>query len=257
MVDAWTAGARVDPGRTGLFLDFDGTLAPIVADPAAAAPIPGTGRLLGSLSERYRRVAVISGRPVAYLLGELAGAGATELYGLYGLEHTTVALPDIHTAEEGEIWRPVVADAAAQAQAEVPAGVRVEAKGLTVTLHYRNVPERADWVEHYSGELADGHGLGRHRGKMSFELRPPVRIDKGTVVGDLTSGLTSVLFAGDDLGDLPAFEALVRLRRAGVATLSVASGGTETPAAVIEAADVVVGGPPGVMALLESLLPAS
>lgn len=226
-----------------------------MADPAAAAPVPGAGRLLGALSESYRRVAVISGRPAAYLLGQLAGSGTTELYGLYGLEEASGNGPEIHTREEGEAWRPVVGQAAAQALAEVPAGVRVETKGLTVTLHYRGAAEQGDWVDEYSGELAQRHGLSRHPGKMSFELRPPVRIDKGTVVGDLADGLVNVIFAGDDLGDLPAFDALAQLRRSGAATLAVASGGPEIPAAVTEAADVVVDGPLGVIALLEGLLP--
>lgn len=225
-----------------------------MADPAAAAPPPVAGRLLGALSERYGRVAVISGRPVAYLLGHLAGSGATELYGLYGLEQATGRRAEVHTREEGEAWRPAVAGATEEAEREVPPGVHVEKKGLTVTLHYRGAPDTGGWVERYSGALAERHGLSRHPGKMSFELRPPVRIDKGTVVGDLATGLMSVLFAGDDLGDLPAFETLARLRRLGVATLGVASGGPETPQAVLDAADLVVDGPPGVMALLEDLL---
>ncbi len=60
-------------------------------------------------------------------------------------------------------------------------------------------------------------------------------------------------FAGDDIGDLPAFAALGRLAAAGVATLAVAVGGPETPEAVLAAADIVVDGPPGLLALLEAL----
>ena len=51
------------PERAALFCDFDGTLAPIVADPADARPLPGATDVLGVLAGRYRLVAVVSGRP--------------------------------------------------------------------------------------------------------------------------------------------------------------------------------------------------
>ena len=55
------------PGRTALFTDFDGTLAPIVTDPATARPAPGAIEALARLAGRYRRVAVVSGRPLEFL----------------------------------------------------------------------------------------------------------------------------------------------------------------------------------------------
>ena len=237
----------------GLFVDFDGTLAPIVSDPAAASPHPDAAGLLRRLSERWGRVVVVSGRPVSYLRGHLAAAGRTELYGLYGLEQASAG-SDTRTRPEGEAWRRPVDEAAEAAERDAPAGVHVEHKGLTVTLHYRNAPDRAGWVERFAEDVSRRSGLATHGGKMSVELRPPVEVDKGTVVRDLADGMGAVLFAGDDLGDLPAFEELRRLRAAGVATLGVASGGAETPAPVLEAADVVVDGPAGVVDLLEGLL---
>src|SRR5262249_19158482 len=75
------------PAPAGVFLDFDGPLAPIVEVPEDARPLPGAAALLGQLAERYRRVAVVSGRPLAFLLDHLgASAGHAELVGLYGLE---------------------------------------------------------------------------------------------------------------------------------------------------------------------------
>lgn len=215
---------------------------------------------LARLASRYRRVAVVSGRPVAYLLehlGEAAGAGGVELIGLYGTQRTRWDAGEqrvaVEESTEAARWRDVLSDSAERAEAAAPAGTTVERKGLAVTLHYRRAPEHAGWVQDFASAEAGRTGLVAHPGKMSFELRPPVVTDKGTVVEELAAGLRAVLFAGDDVGDVPAFEALRRLRGAGVDTLAVAVGGTETPADVTRAADVVVDGPAGVLQLLNEI----
>ncbi len=143
--------------------------------------------------------------------------------------------------------------AAADDAARVLGAGAVERKGLTVALHYRSDPDRESAVVALAGELATRYGLAAHGGKMSVELRPRVKVDKGTVLRELSSGLAAVAFAGDDLGDLPAFAALNRLRQAGVAILSVASAGPETPPEVVAAADLAVDGPDGVLAVLRQL----
>lgn len=222
-------------------------------DPAAARPHDDAVSVLAVLAARWGTVAVVSGRPAAFLAEHLTGAGRTQYLGLYGLERVTGAARTVATDPAAEQWRDAVASAAVEAQAVVPAGVVVERKGLTVTLHYRAVPERSGDVERLAGDLARARRLVAHPGKMSVELRPPVKVDKGTVLSDLAGGLTAVAFAGDDVGDLPAFAALERLRAAGVTTLSVASGGPETPPEVIDAADVAVEGPDGILAVLRRL----
>ncbi len=236
-----------------MFLDFDGTLAPIVDVPAEARPLPGSAAVLARLAARYRRVAVISGRPVAFLSQQLgAEAGPVELIGLYGLERVVGGHrlpPDPAVAR----WQSVIAAAAERAEATAPVGVRVEPKGLAVTLHFRAAPEAETWAADVAAAEATRSGLEAQPGKMSWELRPPVPTDKGTVVDELAAGLAAVCFAGDDNGDLPAFEALRRLAAGGVATLAVAVAGPETPAAVLSAADIAVDGPPDLLALLERL----
>jgi trehalose 6-phosphate phosphatase len=89
---------------------------------------------------------------------------------------------------------------------------------------------------------------------MSWELRAPVRRDKGTVVTELAEGLSAACFMGDDVGDLPAFDALDRLDAAGVAVLKVGVRSEEAPVELLERADVVVDGPAGVVDLLRRLL---
>src|SRR6185436_2250203 len=97
-------------------------------------------------------------------------------------------------------------------------------------------------------------GLAVHPARMSYELRPPVPHDKGLVLARAAAGLTHVLFAGDDRGDLDAFDALDRLAsgdRATVARVAVRS--DESPAELLDRADVVVEGPEGVLRLLQAL----
>ena len=77
---------RSAPGSAGVLTDFDGTLAPIVDDPEAARPLDGVAPVLARLGLRYRVVAVVSGRPVAYLLDRLGSPKGVTLVGLYGLE---------------------------------------------------------------------------------------------------------------------------------------------------------------------------
>lgn len=236
-----------------MFVDFDGTLASIVEEPAAARPHRDAVAVLAGLAARWGTVAVVSGRPAAFLSEHLAGAGRTTLLGLYGMERASGGASAVDTHPEAERWRDAVTAAADDAQVAVPAGASVERKGLTVTLHYRAVPERAGEVERIASELGRRHRLRTHQGKMSVELRPPLAVDKGTVLAGLAAGLDAVAFAGDDIGDLPAFAVLGRLRAGGVATLSIASGGPETPHEVVEAADLAVDGPEGVLTVLRRL----
>ena len=89
---------------------------------------------------------------------------------------------------------------------------------------------------------------------MAVELRPPVPVDKGTTVVDLSRHAKTVAVAGDDAGDLPAFAALRALAQTGAlehaVTIGVAS--DEGPPEV-GAADLVVDGPSGLAELLDGL----
>lgn len=242
------------PGRSAILTDFDGTLAPIVDDPTKAVPLPGVPATLAALGSRYARVAVISGRPVAYLvehLGAEVEASGVTLVGLYGLE--TVRGGQVQEVSSASHWRPVVDQVAREAEAEAPAGVGVEHKGLAVTLHVRAAPECLGWVETWAAAHAASSGLVAHPGRMSVELRPPLETDKGTVVTELAAGLDAVCYLGDDRGDLPAFAALSRLSQAGRDVLAVAVRSHEAPPELLGAANLVVEGPAGVLELLQAL----
>lgn len=239
------------PGTAGVFTDFDGTLSEIVADPSAARPLPGAKSVLADLSGRLARVAVISGRPVSYLEHHLGDVPRLHLIGFYGLE--TLCDGHLEVAAEARPWEPVVAGVVEEARKVAPPGVDLEPKGLSAVLHARRRPEHLDWALSWAAEVAERTGLVPRPGRMSVELLPPVGIDKGTVVGGLGTGLSAIAFVGDDTGDIPAFDALDRLRDDGAQTLAVAAVSAEVPTALSERADAVVDGPAGVLGLLEEL----
>lgn len=232
-----------------VFVDFDGSLAPIVARPEDARPLPAAVEALARLAEAGAQVAVISGRPVAFL--EPWFPPGVRLAGLYGLERRVDGRRADHP--EAARWRPVVDGAAERARRQLPTDVGVEDKGGSLTLHFRTSPGLADTVAAWAAAEAGASGLQPRPAKMSVELHPPVHVDKGRVVAEWVEDADPVLFAGDDAGDLPAFEALADLRRQGRTTLAVAVAGPEAPAAVLAAADVTVEGPPGLAGFLTEL----
>jgi trehalose 6-phosphate phosphatase len=237
-----------DPAHSALCLDFDGTLAPIVTDPVGVRPWPGVPALLSRLATRFAVVAVISGRPADFLHNALESPAGVTLIGLYGLGQVGPA---------AGTWVPVIAAAAARARAEAPAGVYVEPKGLTVTLHWRNAPATEPWVIAFAADEARLQGVKIFPGRMSLELRPPLEVDKGTVVRSLVEGMRAVAVFGDDLGDLPAFEAVAALAARGVAVARIAVVDAESDERVAAQADLVVPGPAAAVALLGQLADAA
>jgi trehalose 6-phosphate phosphatase len=241
---------RADPEHAGILTDFDGTLSPIVEEPAAARPLDGIPALLDELAHRYALVAVLSGRPVTFLQQWLPPS--VLLSGLYGLEVVRDGLRNDHPS--GGMWREVIDDVATVARATGPRDMRVEGKGLSLTLHYRGHPEIEGKVREVAGRQAARSGLSIRPARMSFELHPPIPADKGTALRDLAGGLSSMCFLGDDLGDLPAFAELERLAGDGVAAVRIAVRSDEAPEELLDAADLVVDGPEGARDLLRELL---
>jgi trehalose 6-phosphate phosphatase len=239
------------PERAAVIADFDGTLAPIVDDPAKARPLPGAERVLGMLARRLGRVAVVSGRPVSFLRAALPIEGLT-LVGQYGLERFEGGVVVTHPAAQANIGR--IEAAAKEAQAEIP-GLLVENKGVAVALHWRTSPEFGPQAVALGRRLAQTHGLAIQPGRLALELRAPVEIDKGTVAEELCLGRDAVLVAGDDHGDLAAFDAIARRREAGELRhgLLVAIRSPEAPPALLARADHHVDGPSGFLELLAGL----
>jgi len=251
--DATIAALSAAPSSTALLLDFDGTLSPIVARPDDARPHPAVLDHLRAVAPVLGRVAVVSGRSVDFLDRHVDVPGVV-FAGLYGLELLDENGHRVHPAAQG--YAEAIAAAAGEAEARLP-GVLVERKGgVTVTLHWRMVPDREAEVRAVASDLAHTHGLDApQRGRMAVELRPPVRVDKGTAVDALVAGFAVGAFVGDDAGDLPAFAALGRAASEGRLQRAVRIGvlSPEAPPDLVAHVDAVVDGPDGLVALLEAL----
>ena len=236
-------------------LDFDGTIAPIVEDPAAARPLAGIVELLGPLADRYAAAALVSGRPATYLASHAAAPGVRYL-GMYGLEE--IVEGRVQVDRRLEAARPAVAAARRDLAADpgvLESGAHLEDKRYAVAVHTRRVDDPARWagpVGQAAERVAAAHGLEVVPGRMVWELRPQVRSDKADAVRRVAaeSGARRLVVAGDDLGDLPAFA--VAAEAGGGLRVAVRS--EEAPAELLDAADLVVDGPEGVRELLEHLL---
>ncbi len=247
-------------------LDFDGTLSPIVDDPEQAHIHPDARDVLVALAAEVRAVAVITGRPARQALdlggleegGAAVGEAGSELYlfGQYGNERWS--------SSRRRIVSPRPPKGLATFERELPRLLRshdageafIEDKGLAVAVHTRRLPdpERAfEALLPALRELAGQHDLIVEPGRHVVEIRSS-GMHKGVAVRTLADELDAggFLFAGDDLGDVEAFEALGELQEAGLPTLRVCSASREQ-SALVPMSDVVVKGPEGVLQLLAQL----
>lgn len=249
------------PDRSAVLVDFDGSLAPIVDEPSTARALPASTAAVSRLAGCLGLVAVVSGRPVDFLY-EQFGDDRLAYAGVYGLEQRHAG--GVAIDERALPWLDAVAAAARRAEGDPGLeGVGVERKGsVAVALHWRTRPERAEAAIRFAAEESRRHGLEVRDGRMVTELVPPVAVDKGTTLGALlaarTGEIDAVLFAGDDHGDLAAFDALGRAVAGGRLRhgVRVAVRSPEEPPGLAARADLEVDGPGGLAALLSSLADA-
>ena len=213
------------PARPLLFLDYDGTLAPIVDDPAAAHPHAEVPALVAALAEAHP-VVVVTGRDLAALgrlLVDEAGAPvAVRAVGLHGVEEGRPGAVERRATEEHQ------ADLD-RLRASVPEveGVWVEDKGAAFAVHYRlATDERAarEALEAWASKAPEA--LATIWGKTVVELRP-AGVSKGTAVARIAAEHPdrTPVYLGDDVTDEDAFRALGALRLPAV-TVKVGEGET-------------------------------
>ena len=251
------ADAALSEAPAGLLTDFDGTLSPIVADPALARLIDGADGALARLAERLTVVAIVTGREPMQAR-DLIGVPGILVAGNHGLEwleagaDTPIGAPGTDAVRR-DLDRLV---------ARVPPlpGVVVEHKGVSASVHYRGAHDpdeaRAAIVEAF-GDV-DGLGLRVSHGRMVVEVRPIGLGDKGTAARAIVErfGLRGVVVMGDDVTDLDMFTAAAELRAAGTlraAIIGVGGPDHETPPALAAAADAVLAEPADAAALLAML----
>jgi len=228
-----------EPREAGLFLDFDGVLAPIVSRPEDAAAPPETRAELARLVERYAVVAVVSGR---------AGDDVRERLGVDGI--VCVGSHGLELEPQADRWRRTLA--AFAADAPWPRD-QIEPKGLAVAFHFRDQADEEVAIRALDGiaESAREEGLVARYGRKILEVLPPVGSHKGTAVRRLLEerDLHRALAAGDDTTDIDSFAALNGLETA----VRVAVASAEAPQVLLDAADLVVESTGEFLALLRRL----
>jgi trehalose 6-phosphate phosphatase len=213
-----------------LVTDFDGTLAPIVADPAAAVALPESLRALAELVRLGLKVVVLSSRPTSFLEARVPIPGV-RLLGDNGLDPPSD--DEIRSLERfNELATGVIAGRP---------GVRLVPEAVSTSVHFRAAPEVADGLFEEVSSLASRLNLVASRGRMVVEVRP----HGGTKAGALDAVIRSlrprcVVFAGDDEGDRTAFELISRFEGA---HLAIGIRSDETPAELFTLCDVVLESP--------------
>jgi len=204
--------AALSARRLALFLDYDGTLTPIVERPEDAVLAEPVREVLRRLAQR-RAVAVVSGRDLADVRARV-GLDALTYAGSHGFD---IAGPSgSHAHEAARACAPALAAAAGELERDTAAlaGVQVERKRFAIAVHFRraqpaDVPAVEAAVDRARGRHA---GLRKTGGKMVFELRPDVDWDKGRAVLWLIETLrledALPVYIGDDVTDEDAFRAL-------------------------------------------------
>jgi trehalose 6-phosphate phosphatase len=206
----------LDPARTAVFADLDGTLAAIEAAPSAVMPQSARTEILTRLSRALDgRFAVISGRELADLDRILEGA-VTPIAAVHGLVRRE---PSGEVRRAGGASRAPEAVAAFRALARAKRGLLVEDKGAAAALHYRGAPGAGGACRELAGRLGKALGLEIQEGDHVVELRAQGP-DKGDAIRAFMSeppfaGSTPV-FVGDDLTDEAGFAAVRELGGWGV-----------------------------------------
>jgi trehalose 6-phosphate phosphatase len=238
MADSGTLVARLAerPDTSAVLLDVDGTLAPIVDTPAAAAVPEETRAILRGLAGRYALVACVSGRTED---DARRVVGVDEL--VYVGEHG-MGLDPRANQWSGELDQLVE-----------ESGWEPERKDYSAAFHYRTAADQAAAVATLRGveRQAVSLGLRARWGRKVLEVLPPVDANKGTAVRTLLAerGLRRALYAGDDATDFEAFRGLDGLELA----VRVAVVSEEGPNRLGQEADVIVGGTAELVELLRRL----
>jgi trehalose-phosphatase len=224
--DALLARLTSAPAEAGIFLDFDGVLAPIVSRPADAYPPPETRAELARLVARYPLVAVVSGR---------GGDDVRARVGVEGIVY--VGSHGLELDPDAERWRQTIRDFASGVSWSEQ---HTELKGLSLAFHFRDVPDQGAAVRELEevAARATDEGLIARFGRKVLEVLPPLGSNKGTAVRHLLdgAGLRRALVAGDDTTDIDAFRAVDDMAVA----VRVAVVSAESPEVLREYADIVV-----------------
>ena len=242
----------------GLFVDIDGTLAPIQPRPDKAAVSPDVRDSLEAVARRMS-VAVLTGRSAAD--GKrMVGSDALLYVGNHGMEWIEGGREWV--APEAVPYTGAIRALAADIVAHFSGyeGLIVEDKGPTLSVHHRLTADpsaaRAAILDFLTAQ-GRTEGLRVSEGKSVVEVRPPIELSKGTSLARIVQerGLAAAIAMGDDVTDVDMLLSVRALTTSGAlqASIAIAVCGDETPPALLEAADYTVNGPEGVARFLRRL----
>jgi trehalose 6-phosphate phosphatase len=244
----------LDHPPLGIFSDIDGTLAPIVPRPEDARITPRCHELLEALIDRGVVVCLLTGRPLKTAL-DMARLPAAAYGANHGLELWLEG--ESHSPPAVEQYRAAARSVLDETRDLDTSAVIVEDKGPVLSFHYRLADDEQAVRAAILDALAKSPSASRfavHEGRKVIELRPPLNLNKGTALIDLSHrpGCRSIISIGDDATDIDMFEAAKSLNDVPSAAIAVKS--DETPLGLLDAADHWVEGVPGVEWLLSELL---
>lgn len=253
------------PDKTLMAFDFDGTLAAMQTDPEKSHLYPPTAEALARIGGRLGQLAIITGRGVKTVLrlGQLSGREGFEkalVFGAYGVEVWDATTNEFDLPPSPIAVRHAIDDlenmlADAHDDGFDTTGITLEDKQRAVGVHYRRSPDpdtAERWLQGPVAIIAERHGLELEPGRLIIELRAST-----TTKGDALRGLVDmvdpevVIFFGDDLGDVPAFQASRAFGESLIAGNVVAA--SDEALDVLQYADVLCEGPAGIAAWLTEL----
>ncbi|MAE44313.1 MAG: trehalose-phosphatase [Magnetovibrio sp.] len=204
---------RLAAKRIAVFLDYDGTLTPIVDKPEMAVLAPSMRALVKALADRLP-VAIVSGRD-RQDVHRLVGLDSLIYAGSHGLD---IAGPIAAAYDGCGEYREMLVEAGNRLRRELTnvGGVLVECKRCSVAVHYRLVPEpeRPRVMAAVDAVLAGQTELRATAGNMVIEIQPKVNWNKGKAVSWILQALNLEtadvvpIFIGDDITDEDAFAAI-------------------------------------------------
>ncbi len=235
--------------RVGLVTDVDGTISPLAPTPTEAQVTPTSRDLLRRLAGQIALVAAISGR-AADDLHDRVGLPELIYVGNHGMERwhdgRVEELPAARAA------RPALQKVIDAISGRLLPGMILEDKRVTISIHYRLAADPAAVQAEFApliAQVSRENGLSFFQGKMIFEVRPLLDVDKGTAFAQLIADyeLEAAIYLGDDVTDADALRKAQALRAAGSCfAVGVGVESAETPSVVQESADLLVTGVSGV-----------
>ncbi|MFC1905917.1 trehalose-phosphatase [Chloroflexota bacterium] len=226
----------------GLVTDVDGTISRIAPTPDEAVVSSMCRRYLEALVDKLDLIAVISGRSLREVMG-MVGVEGLVYVGNHGLDIWNKSIPEMWSGSEQYVDTIAMALSAIKGMASIE-GLYIENKGPTASIHYRNSPDTEaarDVILAAAKSLTKEYNLKVTEGRMVVELRPNIDVNKGSALESLIHkySLSTVLFLGDDLTDVDAFESL---HNSGVNGFAIVVGSEEAVPQLYSKADFVIHG---------------